>query len=204
MGGDEDDLPSELQYIARFVRVCNEFGTTDEMYEFVSGLSDAQAKLWRDVIDEIRDKNHRQDIETLIKSCPNRRLALLLCRFTAACDAVSGVDEEEAIRRLLENPPDYGTPDWSRLPAGCEYLIEPAERLGLFASEATQLHQMDRFSDRDFDELRELAARMKADNAATILGKWFDEGYDDLLNRRDLQMVESLISLMTLCGISFE
>ena len=204
MGGDEDDLPERLQYIARFVRVCNEFGTTDGVYEFVSELSDAQAQLWRDVIDAIRENNHLADIQELKKSSPNRRLALLLCRFTAACDAIDGITEEESMQRLLDNPPDYGTPDWSLLPAGFEYLIEPAERLGLFTSEHTQLYQIDRFSDREFDELRELAEWMRADNAAAILGKWFKDGYDDLANRRDLEMVESLISLMNLCDISYE
>lgn len=97
-----------------------------------------------------------------------------------------------------------GTPDWSRLPAGFEYLIEPAGRFGLFLSEATQCDQIDRFSDRDFDDLRELAERMRADNAAAVFRKWFKDGMDDFAIRRELQMIESLISVMTLSDISYE
>jgi hypothetical protein len=205
LSDDVDELPCELQYIARFVRVCDtEFSTTEEMYTYVSGLSDAQVQLWRDVSDAAQQNNHLASIQELANSYPNRRLALLLVRFMAVCDAVNGVTEEGVIERLLANPPDYGTPDWSNLPAGFEYLIEPAERLGLFVSEVTQCHQIDRFSDSDFDELQELADRMRADNAATVLGKWFKDGMDDFATRRELPMVESLISLMTLCDISYE
>lgn len=202
--GDEDDLPNDLKYMASLVRACNEFGTRDEMYAFVAGMTDAQKQRWRDVCNEIREKNHAADIEEVKRSSPNRRLALLLVRFSSVCDVLDGITEEERIRRLLESPPDYGTPDWTQLPVGFEYLAEPAERFGLFLSEETQCHQIDRFSEHDFQELQDLAARMHADNGSDVLGKWFDEGLDDYSTRRELQMVESLISVMTLCGISYE
>lgn len=201
---NDASIPVEFAYISDFVNDCNGWGTLDELYAFVDGLSATRKEQWRDVCARIRESDHGDSIVSLMNSCPDKRLRLLRCRFLAVVDVLNGVTEEDRVRALLESPPDYGTPNWALLPAGFEYLIAPAERYGQFLSEATQCDLIDTFSQTDFDELQQLADRMRADNAAAILGKWFDERGDDYLTCREMQMIASLISVMGLCGISYE
>jgi len=101
----------------------------------------------------------------------------------------------------IEYAPATRKPNWETLPKELSYLIEPAEAYGIF-DDVEVLKFLDNAHPKDMEMLATTAERMRLNGHLKILNKWVDQFPSD--NRQEVWMVDRLVGVMSLAGLSFE
>lgn len=200
-----------FEYLQDAALKFGQFYFVDEIEAFLDRATSTQLAELSNAYAAIDSRNDAPELSRWIRTCQN---------------GGSGTEEEELefasrvgqlfvlFRRLADRnvqPFSNGRvrfeevsrpPDWNNVPKELDYLLEPAESYGCYATEHEMIAFLENATDSDTDLLARTAERLRLSGDKRILDSWLDKNLDG--DHEEAWRVYCLLGVMDHAGLDFE
>jgi len=201
-------LPDELRYLRRPAVKFGFIFVTQDYDEVIRRLSPDALRELAEVSERIRRNGHQRPISQWITECygPEDPVG-----YDGAVTNMLFLLDELGERGM--SPFDRGMPffveiedteplDWTKLPEELSYLIEPAEKYGVYQSSAQKAEFFENMTPEEEEELVRAYERIAVAGHMQMINEWLDRY--PITDHREAALVWGLLSVMDAMGLGNE